>query len=224
MDFSQPRTDWLNLKLWEILMEEYTTEQEHFWAGDFGDGYLKRNRGEQLVGAKTAFFGRALRGAGAISSIMEFGCNIGLNLQALSQLGSFKLSGIEINTNAAGQAASLGVAKISNKSILNDLTGEGMFDLTFTMGVLIHINPDCLTTVYDNLVALSRRYILVAEYYNPSPVSVTYRGHEDRLFKRDFAGDLMDRHRLRLCDYGFVYHRDNVMPLDDCTWFLLEKQ
>ena len=49
-------------------------------------------------------------------------------------------------------------------------------DLTFTVGVLIHIVP-ASDPVYDHLHAGSRRYIAVAEYYNPTPVEVPYRGH-----------------------------------------------
>ena len=71
---------------------------------------------------------------------------------------------------------------------------------------------------------MSKRYICIVEYYNPTPVSVSYRGHDDRLFKRDFAGEMMDKYNdLRLVNYGFVYHRDLNFPLDDLTWFLLEK-
>ena len=66
--------------------------------------------------------------------------------------------------------------------------------------------------------------MLICEYYNPSPVSIEYRGHSDRLFKRDFAGEIMDRFTdVQLVDYGFAYHRDISFPQDDCTWFLLEK-
>jgi spore coat polysaccharide biosynthesis protein SpsF len=72
---------------------------------------------------------------------------------------------------------------------------------------------------------MSSRYILVCEYYNPTPVSIDYRGHSDRLFKRDFAGEILDLYTdLTLRDYGFVYHRDTNFPLDDITWFLLEKK
>ena len=54
---------------------------------------------------------------------------------------------------------------------------------------------------------------------------IDYRGHTDKLFKRDFAGELLDRHKdLRLMDYGFVYHGDPKFPQDDITWFLLEKR
>ena len=41
-----------------------------------------------------------------------------------------------------------------------------------------------------------------------------------RLFKRDFAGEMLDRFSdLRLVDYGFRYHRDPAHPADDLTWF-----
>jgi len=56
-------------------------------------------------------------------------------------------------------------------------------------------------------------------------VSIPYRGHSDKLFKRDFAGEILDQFSdLRLVDYGFVWHRDNLFPQDDISWFLLEKQ
>jgi len=43
-------------------------------------------------------------------------------------------------------------------------------------------------------------------------------------FKRDFAGEMLDRYRdLKLVDYGFAYHRDPAFSHDDITWFLLEK-
>lgn len=91
-------------------------------------------------------------------------------------------------------------------------------------GVLIHIAPDQLAAVYEKLYQVSRRYILIAEYYNPKPVSIPYRGHADRLFKRDFAGEMLDRYPdLELVDYGFVYHRDPLFPQDDMTWFLLQR-
>ena len=74
------------------------------------------------------------------------------------------------------------------------------------------------------LHAATVRYLLVAEYYNPVPVAIDYRGHSNRLFKRDFCGEIMDRHPdLRLVDYGFAYRRDPSFPQDDITWFLLEK-
>ena len=96
--------------------------------------------------------------------------------------------------------------------------------MVFIKGVLIHINPKYLDLVYKKLYNTSKKYILIAEYYNPTPVEINYRGHEGKLFKRDFAGEMMDKYsNLKLVDYGFSYHRDNNFIQDDITWFLLEK-
>ena len=82
-----------------------------------------------------------------------------------------------------------------------------------------------LPGVHEKLVAAGSRYLLVVEYYNPVPVTIPYRGHTNRLFKRDFAGELMDSYpEMQLLDYGFVYRRDPNFPQDDITWFLMEKR
>jgi spore coat polysaccharide biosynthesis protein SpsF len=71
---------------------------------------------------------------------------------------------------------------------------------------------------------LSNKYILIAEYYSRDVREINYRSFENKLFKRDFCGEIMDKYKdLKLVDYGFVYHRDNKHPLDDISWFLLEK-
>lgn len=202
----------------------FETEQERFWAGEFGSDYIDRNSSESLLTSKTVMWARMLRAASHIDSVTEFGCNIGLNLLALHRLNSgLVLEGVEINADAAEVASSRGIARIHTGSVVEPLDIESA-DLTCSVGVLIHINPSLLDHVYDNLVRVSRRYVLVAEYYNPTPVAIPYRGHSDRLFKRDFAGELIDRHDLSLVDYGFWYHRDRLVPQDDISWFLLERR
>ena len=202
----------------------YKTEQEAFWAGEFGMQYLGRNQGEQLLTSNVGLFSDILRSTRGVGSILELGCNIGLNLQALHRIDTrLTLGAYEINEVAAAKARELGVAEVTCGTILDPIPADRLYDLTFTKGVLIHINPDALDKVYDNLYRLSKRYIMVSEYYNPTPVTVNYRGNDDRLFKRDFAGELIDRYGLKLVDYRFVYHRDSVYRQDDCTWFLLEK-
>lgn len=202
----------------------YSTEQEKFWAGDFGDDYISRNQSDALLHSKVAMWSQMIRCANRVDSIKELGCNVGLNLKALHHLKSdYKLSGVEINKAAATEAEKLGIASINCGTITEPLMDEKA-DLTFTVGVLIHINPERLHVVYNNLVSLSSRYVLVAEYYNPTPAEVSYRGHTERLFKRDFAGELIDEFNLNLVDYGFWYRRDNIASeFGDMTWFLLEK-
>ena len=203
----------------------YSTDQEAFWAGDFGTEYIARNRGDALLAANLSFFSRSLRQVPTISSCVEFGPNIGMNLRALQLLRpGLDAFGVEINEQACQQLAEvIGSDRVLHTSIL-EFQPDRSWELALIKGVLIHLNPDVLPSAYDKLVDATDRFLLVAEYYNPSPVAIPYRGHTDRLFKRDFAGELMDRHPdVRLIDYGFAYHRDPAFPQDDITWFLMEK-
>jgi len=205
---------------------KYKTEQESFWAGQFGAEYIDRNKGDLLLAANLNFFTQALKQAGQISSCLEFGANIGMNLRALKLLyPNMQLEGIEINPDTAKELASwLGEGNVFNGSIL-DWSATKQVELSLIKGVLIHINPEVLGDIYEKLYAASSKFILVCEYYNSSPVAISYRGHTDRLFKRDFAGEMLDRFKdLRLVDYGFSYHRDVAFPQDDISWFLLEKR
>jgi len=202
------------------------TEQETFWHGHFGDEYVSRNKGTERLAARTALFATILRRTEGVRTVLELGANIGLNLVAIkSLLSGVSLSAVEINEKAADELAStLPDATVHRRSIL-EFEPNGSWDLVFTKGVLIHINPDKLPEVYDLMLRCSSRYILVAEYYSRSPMEVTYRGHSGRLFKRDFAGELLDRYPdLHLLDYGFVYHRESNFKQDDTTWFLLENR
>jgi pseudaminic acid biosynthesis-associated methylase len=203
-----------------------STEQEAFWQGNFGNEYTERNTGPRWIAANSAFFSNVLTRTRGVRSILELGSNIGLNLIALARLlPEAALSAVEINEKAAAQL----VKNVPNvglhlNSILEFKTND-KWDLVFTKGVLIHVNPDRLSTVYSLMHQCTSRYILVSEYYNPNPIEVVYRGHAGKLFKRDFAGEIMDRFAdVKLVDYGFSYHRDPNFPQDDMNWFLMEKR
>ncbi len=205
-------------------MSDFKTKQEEFWVGEFGDDYTDRNRGADWIAANMAFFAKVLgRTDGTIGTVIEFGANIGMNLQAIRRLlPGADLAAVEINRKAAEELERLGYVKVHQGSIL-DFVPETKWDLVLVKGVLIHLDPGRLPDVYDLLYRASKRYICIAEYYNPTPVEVTYRGHAGKLFKRDFAGEMLKRFPgLRLVDYGFSYHGDPVFPQDDITWFLLE--
>lgn len=203
----------------------FDTEQEAFWAGEFGDDYTQRNVGAQWVASNLALFAKVLARTENVRSVLELGANLGLNLRALRQLlPKADLSAVEINAKAVAELRRLGGIAVHHMSLL-DFQPTNPSDFVLIKGVLIHLSPDKLPHVYDLMHAASAHYICLAEYYNPSPVAIPYRGHTDRLFKRDFAGELLKRHAdLRLVDYGFVYHGDPNHPQDDLTWFLLEKR
>jgi pseudaminic acid biosynthesis-associated methylase len=203
----------------------YNSEQEKFWAGSFGTEYIQRNQGAALLASNLHFFSKALNHARGIKSCIEFGANIGMNLSALKLLfPGIESHAIEINPAAATKLSSTIPIEHIHQCSICDFMPQRKWGLVLIKGVLIHINPAMLNQVYDKLVESCSRYLLVAEYYNPTPVAIPYRGHDDRLFKRDFAGEIMERHpTLRLIDYGFSYRRDPNFPQDDITWFLMEK-
>ena len=201
------------------------TEQEAFWSGDFGDEYVQRCRGDAALAARYALWARILKSCDRVASVTEFGANIGLNLRALhALLPQARLSGVEINATAAAELAQLGFVDVHEGSLL-DTAPPAPSDLAFTCTVLIHVNPDALPRAYEQIARAAGRYAVICEYYNPTPVQVSYRGHTERLFKRDFAGEFMDAQpQFTLRDYGFVYHRDPNFPVDDFNWFLMERR
>jgi pseudaminic acid biosynthesis-associated methylase len=204
----------------------FKTEQEKFWAQNFGNDYIERNQGALLLASNLNFFSKALSKAGRISSCLEFGANIGMNLKALSLLyPTIKLNGIEINDNAAKHLeAVIGSENVIKGSIFDSVI-DFKVELSLIKGVLIHINPEMLQSVYEKLYKSTNKFILIAEYYNPSPVAMDYRGHSDRLFKRDFAGEFLEKYSdTELVDYGFAYRYDPAFPQDDITWFLIKKK
>jgi pseudaminic acid biosynthesis-associated methylase len=209
----------------ENKMAEYKTEQENFWAGIFGTDYIRRNDSQELLASNLSFFSRTLSKAGILKSCVEFGANIGMNLRAIKLLyPNIELSAVEINQDAARELSNfIGDNSVFTGSIF-DYYIEKQSDIVLIKGVLIHINPDKLESTYKKIYSASSRNILICEYYNPFPVTIPYRGHSDHLFKRDFAGEMLDIYKdLKLIDYGFVYHRDPAFPQDDISWFLMQK-
>ena len=198
--------------------------QQDFWKGEFGDEYIDRNKSEELLASNKILFAKILSQTKIRpTSVLEIGANIGLNLEALkSLLPRTNFAGVEINKSATEMLRKTG-ARIFYGSI-EEVEIQVKYDLVLTKGVLIHINPNNLETVYQKMYSSSARWILTIEYYSREAEEVLYRGRQGVLFKRDFAGELMDKfgNNLKLIDYGFVYHRD-TFPQDDLTWFLLEK-
>lgn len=205
---------------------KYETEQEGFWAGEFGNEYVSRNNVGANISNKMVVFTKALTRTTNLRTVLELGANIGQNIVALQMIKpELTFGAVEINQKAIQTLNTRKNTTVFPGSIF-DFSPEdlGKYDLTFTSGVLIHIDPTKLTEMYRKLYHCSSRYIFIKEYYNPTPVEVPYRDNRDKLFKRDFAGEMLDQYPdLKLIDYGFQYHRDNNFPSDDSTWFLLEK-
>lgn len=197
------------------------------WKGEFGDEYTKRNKSEQILASNINLFAKILGGGACerINGILEFGSNIGLNLVALSYLlpNIEDISAIEINEDAAKECEKNVKIKHMYKQSIHDFTPDYERDFVLTKGILIHMPPETLQTVYEKLYKSSKKYICICEFYNPTPVEITHR-KVNTIFKRDFCGEIMDKYPdLKLVNYGFSYHRDYNFPQCDLTWFLLKK-
>jgi pseudaminic acid biosynthesis-associated methylase len=197
-------------------------EQEAFWSGAFGDSYNLRN--SPSIEVRMRFFERALAKAKDFPTAIEIGANKGANLIALRRVfEGIRLAGIEINEAAVNELRKIPDIWVIHGSALSYIPIVASH-LSLSMGWLIHVGPEDLPKAYDLLHAASQRYILLAEYFASSPTPVFYRGHENRLWRRDFAGEMLDRFPdLKIVDYGFNWRRDPVTPLDDVSWFLMEK-
>jgi pseudaminic acid biosynthesis-associated methylase len=112
-----------------------------------------------------------------------------------------------------------------NGAILESSFDNDSFDLVFTMGVLIHINPEQLLAHMEKMFRYSSKYILMGEYFSRTPISIEHQNEKDKLFKRDFGKLFIENFDVKLLDYGFIWgHIYDSAGFDDVTWWLFEKQ
>ena len=201
------------------MIKKFNNSQEEFWANEFGDNYIDRNSNKELLASNIVFFSKIFSQQQIkLESILEIGCNIGMNLLAIKEIfPNLHINGIDINERAI-ELLQKSQKNFNLKSTsINNFETQEKFDLVLTKGVLIHLNPNDLNKTYEKIYNLSKKYILICEYYNPSPCSIPYRGNDDKLFKRDFAGEILNKYSdLKLVNYGFAYNRD-IFPQDDLT-------
>lgn len=194
--------------------------QARFWMGPEGEKYHERSPGDEE--SNYHFFRKALACSDLKrdARIIELGCGTGANLRALRRIYmGATMAGVDLNRNAV---TSLPEDVEQVRASVLDWEPHDEWQLAITKGLLIHIAPDDLPKAYATLVAATNRYVLVCEYYCPTPRMIQYRGQDDRLWARDFAGEIMRAHGLCLVDYGFTSKYDEH-PQDDLTYWLMEK-
>lgn len=172
---------------------------------------------------------KILKNIDAPNTILECGANVGRNIHALNHI--FPLAAktaIEISPDAAAILSQrFDRLNVLNTSILESNIEKKYYDLTFTMGVLIHIHPDNLLQNIEKVISSSKRYIVVGEYFNRTPVSLSYQGEEEKLFKCDFGKLILENFgdELVLLDYGFLWgHIYDEGGFDDITWWVFERK
>lgn len=205
----------------------FNNEQEQFWAKTYAEDYIRKNHEFDHDLGSEAWRKMLTNVDEEINTFLECGCNIGRNIEQIKNvLPSAKPSIIEISAPAFNYVAShYELIHAFNGAILESSFENNSFDLVFTMGVLIHINPDQLLKNMEKMFQYSSRYILMGEYFNRTPISIEYQGEKDKLFKRDFGKLFIENFTVRLVDYGFLWgHIYDSAGFDDATWWLFEKQ
>ncbi len=114
------------------------------------------------------------------TSVFEFGCNCGKNLNALKKRGLKRLSGIDINERALRYGRKEFNANISygDENYLL-LIPDNRYDLVFVCSVLCHM-PDIKDTL-KHLRRISRRLLIVETHETPNKYFIN---HEYKGFKK----------------------------------------
>lgn len=192
---------------------------ESLWAGDFGDAYVDRNR--DAHGPRATFWRAIVEQTGARSAL-EVGCNIGGNLAWLAEdIPPVDVWGIDVNAKAlATLHERLPEVNAVHSPARRLPFRDRMFDLVFTMGVLIHQPESTLPLVMAEMVRCSGRHVLCGEYYAAETTEVTYHDKTGALFKRDYGRMFQELvPELHLVGEGFLGRDDGW---DDITWWLFE--
>jgi len=176
-------------------LSKKNTQQREFWMSDFGTDYINRNNTIEVVNelynkqtgiTVEKIFNKFFDEINRESKIIELGCNIGLNLSVLNKMRFKNLTGLEINETA------FSIAKKNNPDInfihssIENFNSTETYDLVYTAGVLIHINPDTLPLIISKMDQLSKKYIFGFEYFSENLVEIKYRNNESTCWKQNF--------------------------------------
>lgn len=202
-----------------------SNEQQNFWVNEYAKDYIKKNT-EFDSERGVEGWRKILKSTSGITSVLECGSNIGRNIGFLNQvLPNAKKSLIEISPKAYEFVTNqYKLEKSFNGAIVDSAFESNSFDLTFTIGVLIHIHPDDLLDNMRKMFEYSNKYIVIGEYFNRTPVMIEYQGQMNKLFKQDFGKLFMKNFDVELVDYGFLWgHIYDDAGFDDITWWVFEK-
>ena len=202
-------------------------KQLEHWTGTAGHEYIERNdfADYKLEQGVTAYK-RILKGL-KFRSLLEVGSNIGLNLWFINEIfkGKKTLYAVEPFQEAFEvllyqkyfnvRAANCDGYKLPHK--------DASIDIVMTSGVLIHVSPENLKRMTDEIVRVSKKSIICSEYFSDKPEAIPYRGQTDILFKRDFGKFYLENYNLKCVNYGFLWSTE--LPIfDNLTWWVFEKQ
>jgi len=197
------------------------TPQEEVWLSDFGREYTNRNlmSPDEEDKAYTDTYGisrtelnKEFLSDLKVNSILEVGCNVGNQLLSLKKMGYTNLWGIELQDYAVeiARKRTSGI-NIVKGSAFDIPFKNNYFDLVFTSGLLIHISPNHIGMVLDEMYRVTNQYIWGFEYYTPRGYQmVRYREKDNLLWKTDFPKLFLDRFQdLQLIRKRIIKYKNN---------------
>ena len=161
-------------------------ELEDLWSGEFGSAWVERNG--RAFDARAGFWASILEQF-PCRSALEVGAAHGENLRHLNAgIPAHDLWGVNVNDAAIEAMHALVPGMNAVWGVARELPfRDRFFDLTFTVGLLIHQPDATLPLAMQELVRCSRRWILCGEYHADERTDVQYRGHEGVLIKPDYG-------------------------------------
>lgn len=126
------------------------------------------------------------RYAPSLGSILEIGCNAGMNLKAIEHLGKYRLFGVDISAEAIEVAHKNVTEFIGFHGAIDEsiemISEHHSYDVVFSMATLMHIHP-IDEWVFDEIAQIVNGYLITCEW------------------------ERTDGHYIKARDYGKVFSR-----------------
>ena len=167
------------------------------YCSDFGKRYTDRSntslieRNNHTISETGESISRSLSkiisNTSGVVKILEIGCGLGHNLELLKEFGSYSLTGIDIQEYALSKARVKyqGIDFI-NGDCANLPFDDREFDLVFSRVTLIHIHPEEIKRVAEEMMRVSSKYIAGIEYFSENIQEINWRGENDSVWKMNY--------------------------------------
>ena len=194
------------------------------WIGEFGDEYTQRNRlTPELIQKRTKVLESIIKPLNP-ASVLEVGCNIGLNMIACLPFmrPPAVISGVEPNLKARRVAEMTGMQAFK---VFPDVGQkleffDNFFDVVFTCGVLIHCELTDAEKIAKEMLRVARKYVFFMEYFNKVDMEIEYHGIKGLLWKRNWPEHFKDWGYGKQISCGFS---GKEQGFDDVHWWVYKK-
>jgi len=157
-------------------------------------------------------------------SVLEVGCNIGINLISCLtfMFPPAVVAGVEPNRKARRIAEIVGMQafKVFEDIGQNLDFYDSYFDVVFSCGVLIHCDLRDAEQVAKEMLRVARKYVLFMEYFNKKDEEVEYRGVKGLLWKRNWPEYFRSWGFGKQVSCGFA---GKDKGFDDVHWWVYKK-